>query len=76
MVSDHRRWAAERNVTDPGAVLSVDEVLETPFYRIGPAAEIAGQLRASRERWGFSCITVHEPFMPMLAPVIDHLRAG
>jgi probable F420-dependent oxidoreductase len=74
--SDHRRWAAERNVTDPAALLSVDEVLETPFCLIGTVAEIAGQLRASRERWGFSYITVHEPFMPMLGPVIEHLRAG
>jgi len=75
VVSDDRRWAAERNVTDPAALLSVDELLETPFHLIGTAAEIAAQLRASRERWGFSYITVHEPFMPMLAPVIEHLRA-
>jgi probable F420-dependent oxidoreductase len=75
LASDHRRIAAERNVTDPGALLSADELLETPFHLIGTAAEIAAQLRASRERWGFSYITVHEPFMAMFTPVIEHLRA-
>lgn len=35
----------------------------------------AGQLRASRERWGFSYITVHAPFMEAFAPVIGRLRA-
>jgi hypothetical protein len=28
----------------------------------------------SRDRWGFSYITVHEPYMPALAPVIERLR--
>jgi len=48
-------------------------MLETPFVLIG-TDEIAAQLRRSRERWGFSYITVHEPFMPVFAPVIKRLR--
>ncbi len=76
IASGHRRACAERNVTDPAALLTVDELLEVPFYLIGTVAEIAAQLRASRERWGFSYITVHEPFMPAFAPVIKLLRAG
>ena len=75
MADRQRRMAAERNVTDPAAVLSASELLETPFHLIGTIDEIAGQLRASRERWGFSYITVHAPFMEALAPVIGRLRA-
>jgi probable F420-dependent oxidoreductase len=75
LAAQHRHWAAERNVTDPAAVLSADELLETPFHLIGTSDEIAGQLRASRDRWGFSYITVHAPFMPTFAPVIERLRA-
>lgn len=49
------------------------EVLDTPFLLIGTIDEIADQLR---ERYGFSFITVHEPFMHAFAPVIGRLRSG
>jgi probable F420-dependent oxidoreductase len=55
-------------------VLTLDQALETPFLLIGTIDEIAAQLRRSRERWGFSFITVHEPYMPAFAPVIERLR--
>jgi hypothetical protein len=75
MADRQRRMVAERNMTDPAAALSVGELLETPFHLIGTIGEMAGQLRASRERWGFSYITVHAPFMEAFAPVIGRLRA-
>jgi hypothetical protein len=37
--------------------------------------EIADQLRERRERFGFSYLTVHEPYMAALAPVIEQLGA-
>jgi alkanesulfonate monooxygenase SsuD/methylene tetrahydromethanopterin reductase-like flavin-dependent oxidoreductase (luciferase family) len=74
LAAEHRRIIAERDVTDPSALLSADELLQTPYHLIGTADEIAAQLRAGRERWGFSFITVHEPFMPTFAPVIERLR--
>jgi probable F420-dependent oxidoreductase len=86
VVTDDRRGAAEERVaewrraseaalaTDPGAVPTVDELLATPYVLIGTADEIAAQLRRSRERWGFSYVTVHEPYMQAFAPVIDRLR--
>jgi probable F420-dependent oxidoreductase len=68
------KWAGEANISNSGDLLSVDEVLETPYVLIGTADDIADQLRRGRERWGFSYITVHEPYMQEFAPVIERLR--
>lgn len=54
--------------------LSADHVLDTPLLLIGTVAEIADQLRRSRERWGFTHYTVHAPFFETLAPVIEAIR--
>jgi probable F420-dependent oxidoreductase len=75
LVADHRREFEELGVTDERANLTVPETLESPFLLIGTPDEIAAQLRRSRERWGYSYITVHEPYMRALAPVIDRLRS-
>lgn len=86
IVTDDRRGAAEKLVAefrshfealgaaDESAVLTADEALETPFLLIGTLDEIAAQLRRGRERWGYSYITVHEPYMRTFAPVIERLR--
>ncbi|HEY6275503.1 MAG TPA: TIGR03621 family F420-dependent LLM class oxidoreductase [Streptosporangiaceae bacterium] len=74
LVAERRRMAAEQGADPDQTVLTVGEALRTPYLLIGTADEIAAQLRASRERWGFSYVTVHEPFMPALAPVIERLR--
>lgn len=70
-----RREFAELGVTDENAVLSVAEILDSPFILLGTPEEMAAQLRRSRERWGFSYITVHGPFRQAFAPVIERLRA-
>ncbi len=74
LIAEERSTAAEKGAAAQDAVLTVTQALETPYLLIGTADEIADQLRASRERWGFSYITVHEPYMPALAPVIERLR--
>ncbi len=88
VVTDDRRAAAEQlvteqlerfeslGVTDERAVLTVEDALESPFLLIGTLDEIADQLRRSRERWGYSYITVHQPYMRAFGPVISRLRAG
>jgi alkanesulfonate monooxygenase SsuD/methylene tetrahydromethanopterin reductase-like flavin-dependent oxidoreductase (luciferase family) len=48
--------------------------VNAPFLLVGTVDEIAAQLRRARERWGFSFITVHEPYLPSFAPVIARLR--
>jgi probable F420-dependent oxidoreductase len=78
LVAEHRdaegAAADERGATDERAVLTVEETLETPYILIGTVDEIADQLQRSRERWGFSYVTVHEPYMRTFAPVIERLR--
>ncbi len=74
LLAEHRRGAEAAGATDQRSALTVDEALETPYLLIGTADEIAAQLRRSRERWGFSYVTVHEPYMRAFAPVIERLR--
>ena len=74
LVAEHRAAAEKAGVTDERAVLSAGQALETPYLLIGTADEIAAQLRRARERWGYSYITVHEPYMRAFAPVIERLR--
>jgi probable F420-dependent oxidoreductase len=74
LVARHRRHFEALGVTDERAVPTVDDTLETPFYLIGTVEEIAAQLRRSRERWGYSYVTVHGPYMRTFAPVIPLLR--
>ncbi len=63
---------ARRRLAD----FTAEQVLDTPFLLIGTIDEIAEQVRERRQRYGFSFITVHEPFMRDFAPVIERVRAG
>jgi probable F420-dependent oxidoreductase len=74
LVAEHRSAAEKAGVTDERAVLTAEEALETPYLLIGTVDEIADQLKRSRARWGFSYLTVHEPYMRTFAPVIERLR--
>jgi probable F420-dependent oxidoreductase len=74
IAAESRRHFEALGVADPGAMLTAEIALETPFLLIGTADEIAAQLRRSRERWGYSYITVHGPFRQAFAPVIERLR--
>lgn len=74
LVEEHRRHFEGLGVTDESAVPTVSAALETPFLLIGTPDEMAAQLRRGRERWGYSYITVHEPYMRTFAPVIERLR--
>ena len=74
LVAEHRDAAEAAAATDERAVLTAEEALETPYMLIGTVDEIADQLLRSRARWGFSYVTVHEPYMRTFAPVIERLR--
>ncbi len=76
VVTTDRRAAAEQVLAEDDLKLTVDEVLETPFLLFGTVAEIAAQLEERRERFGFSYLTVHAPYMAALAPVIERLGAA
>jgi probable F420-dependent oxidoreductase len=74
VVTPDRRAVAATMAADDDLGLTADEVLDTPFLLLGTVPEIAAQLRERRERFGFSYLTVHEPSMTALAPVIELLR--
>ncbi|GAA3134319.1 LLM class F420-dependent oxidoreductase [Streptomyces rectiviolaceus] len=55
--------------------LTEDEALDLPILLLGTVRQMAEQLRAQRERYGFSYITVLEPSMEAFGPVIEELGA-
>jgi probable F420-dependent oxidoreductase len=75
VLTDNRRAAARELVDKQVPHFTVDELLETPFVLIGTVDEIVAQVRERRERYGFSFITVHEPYMTAFGQVIERLRA-
>ncbi|MBP2325455.1 putative F420-dependent oxidoreductase [Kibdelosporangium banguiense] len=52
---------------------TVEQILELPALLIGQPTEIADQLRAQRDRFGFTYFTVLEPSMEDFAPVLKLL---
>ncbi|RFU85659.1 TIGR03621 family F420-dependent LLM class oxidoreductase [Streptomyces triticagri] len=71
-VTDDR--AAEAGALGPLAPdLTEDELLALPILALGTVPEICGQLRARRERFGFSYFTVLEPHLEAFAPVVREL---
>ncbi|MGH4035013.1 TIGR03621 family F420-dependent LLM class oxidoreductase [Actinomycetota bacterium Odt1-20B] len=70
------RRAAARTALDRIPYLTEDEILDLPILLIGTVAQQAEQLRAQRERYGFSYISVLEPAMEALAPVIEELSGS
>jgi probable F420-dependent oxidoreductase len=76
VVTDDRRAAAPQLAAERFPGFTPEQVLDTPFLLIGTIDEIAEQVLERRQRYGFSFLTVHEPFMRAFAPVIGRLRAG
>jgi probable F420-dependent oxidoreductase len=74
VVTDDRRTAAETVRAQFGLQMTVDEVLQTPFVLIGTVPQIAEQIRANRERFGFTHLTVNGLSMDAFVPVLEVLR--
>ncbi|MQY37162.1 F420-dependent glucose-6-phosphate dehydrogenase [Streptomyces sp. RB17] len=55
--------------------LALDAALALPIVLAGPLEDIVARVRAQRERFGFSYLTVLEPYMEAFAPVMERLRA-
>ena len=53
--------------------LTVDQVRESPYLLVGTTEQIADELRAHRDRWGFSYVTVLGSVMDAFAPVVAEL---
>lgn len=74
VVTDDRKAAAETVRAQFGLEMAIDDVLETPFLLIGTVPQIAEQIRANRERFGFTHLTVNGLSMDAFVPVIEYLR--
>ncbi|MBL1098906.1 LLM class F420-dependent oxidoreductase [Streptomyces coffeae] len=70
------RRATARDLGRYGPELSEEELLAHPALLLGSPQEMADQLRAHRERFGFSYFTVLEPNMEAFAPVIEELHGS
>ncbi|MEU2789975.1 LLM class F420-dependent oxidoreductase [Streptomyces sp. NPDC007100] len=75
LVTDDRR-AAAREIAGHDIGLDEEQALHVPTFLIGTVPQMAEQLRAHRERYGFSYITVLDPFMEAFAPVIEELKGS
>jgi alkanesulfonate monooxygenase SsuD/methylene tetrahydromethanopterin reductase-like flavin-dependent oxidoreductase (luciferase family) len=73
--TDDRRAAAADLISRFDSAMTVDEALETPFLLVGTHAQMAEQLQASRERYGFSYVTVHDPYYEAFEPVVERLSS-
>jgi probable F420-dependent oxidoreductase len=74
MVTGDRQAGAEAVRAQLGLEMTVDEVLRTPFVLIGTAPQIAEQVLANRDEYGFTHLTVNGLFMDAFTPVIEALR--
>jgi probable F420-dependent oxidoreductase len=75
VVTEDRRAAAEE-LTQRWPQLTGDDFLKSPYVLIGTVDQIAEEIVARRELWGFSNYTVHEPFMDDFAPVLARLTGA
>ncbi|GHB27477.1 LLM class F420-dependent oxidoreductase [Streptomyces viridiviolaceus] len=72
-VTDDRE-AAVRPFLERVPQLSSEQVLELPIVLAGTLEQITAQVRAQRQRYGFTYLTVLEPYMEAFAPVMRALR--
>jgi probable F420-dependent oxidoreductase len=75
VVETDDRSATARTLAERfGQVMTAEEILGSPFVFIGTVEEMADQVLAQRERYGFTYYTVHGPYMDVFAPVIARVR--
>ncbi|MER6690531.1 LLM class F420-dependent oxidoreductase [Streptomyces minutiscleroticus] len=68
------REAAARELRRHLPYMTVEDLLDHPILLVGTVKEIAERLHAHRERYGFTYITVLEPYMDAFGEVIGALR--
>jgi probable F420-dependent oxidoreductase len=72
VVTDDRRQAAAELVRR-WPQLTADVLLQSPYVLLGTVGQMAEDLQARRERWGFSYHVVFEPYLETFAPVVARL---
>ncbi|MEU9124515.1 LLM class F420-dependent oxidoreductase [Streptomyces sp. NPDC048506] len=73
VATDDRR-AAARECAALGVGLDEEQALDAPTLLLGTPQQMAEQLRERRERYGFSYITVLDPYLEAFAPVLEELK--
>jgi probable F420-dependent oxidoreductase len=73
IVTEDRESAATQ-IAERVPETTAPDILESPFFLIGTHDQMAAELRRRRETLGISYITVFEPSLEPLAPVIELLR--
>lgn len=68
------REAAIRPLLDRVPELTPEQALALPILLLGTVERIVEQMLAQRERYGFTYLTVLEPYMEAFAPVMERLR--
>jgi hypothetical protein len=58
----------------PHLNLSVEQALESPYLLLGTIDEMAEQLLATRDQFGFSYFAVFQQDLRAFAPVLDRLE--
>lgn len=72
VVTDDRR-AAAAELAQRWPMLSVEEILESPFVLLGTLAQMVEQVQGWRARWGISYVVTHEAYGDALAPIVERL---
>ncbi|MFH9063080.1 LLM class F420-dependent oxidoreductase [Streptomyces coeruleorubidus] len=76
VIGTEDREAAAQPFLEAFPDLTVDQVLELPVSLVGTLDELTEQVLARRERYGFTYLTVLEPYMEAFAPVMERVRRG
>jgi probable F420-dependent oxidoreductase len=75
ITEDRQQYAEQLIQQNNWQNISVEQVLDMPSKFLGTVDQIAAQMRARREQFGFSYYIVSDAFMDTLAPVVA-LLAG
>lgn len=76
IVTDDRQRATAALIHEQGWPVPVEEVWQMPSVLIGSPAQIAADIQARRERYGFSYYVVADSDMASFAPVVAQLHAS
>ncbi|MGW0470550.1 LLM class F420-dependent oxidoreductase [Streptomyces coeruleorubidus] len=76
VIGTEDREAAVRPFLEHIPDMTVDQVLELPVSLVGTLDELTEQVLARRERYGFTYLTVLEPYMEAFAPVMERVRGA
>lgn len=76
IVTDERQRATAALIQGQGWSVCVEEVWQMPSVLIGSTAQIAADIQARREAYGFSYYVVADSDMERFAPVVAQLHAS